>query len=1605
MPVRSRRLIPAVVAVFLVAVLALQLSAGRPPSAAPSEPVAPASTSVAAASTPAAETEGDSGGTTTADGGQQVDAPGSEPGGIATQPAPRPYDGKSRPVVLRQPAELVLRAAHSKVFDVRKLPKGQIIRLERPEVEPPRDSGEVSGSVTSTDPDSATPTAVDPGSMVRIAPRNAPAPPPTNSFDGLDFATWGSGHPPDTNGDVGPTYYIETVNSSIGIYDKTTGTRVAAFTFNSFMSQGSFGNLCDTNNFGDPVVLYDTFENRWVITDFAFKLDGSGNVVNPPGSFQCFAVSKTGDPVSGGWNYYSVNTTGGLGDYPKFGIWPDGIYWSVNMFNYASGGSFENPRVYVMNKSQMYAGQPSVQVLSFDAPSADFTLLPSNARLQTGTPPPGTPDYFVSSWQFLNALSIYAFHVDWNRVSLSTFSGPFVSTASSSWPNASVPNAPSQGGNSLDVLQIRAMMQNQYSNIGGVESLWAAHTVRRANTTGFAAPRYYQVNVTGGSVAAGLPQAATWDPDGANLLYRFMPSVAVDRVGDMALGYSTSSSTTKPAIMYAGRLATDPVNTFSQTEQLLMQGTGTQVGNCGSSACIRWGDYSAMTLDPDGCTFWYANEYYSADGLNDLTRIGSFSYPSCTPVGSGGTLSGTVTASGSGSPISGAAVALGSRTATTAPDGTYAFAGLPAGTYPSMAVSAPGRNGATAASLVVSDSATTTKDFALDAAPAIGNFIDTTQSDFQSGIGTAVDLTTSPGDVTLGHTPVAVQNTTLSNSGVGITITTWGGQTFTPAVTGPLLSADVNLFCSGCTGTTPNLTLSLRATSSNLPTGADLATATITGVSNSGAADYYSATFASPATVTAGTTYALVIRPTANPSVGIYALTRSSNDVYAGGTRVSGATSGTVWSIPLSSGATTDAGFHAFIDAGYQSSGTFVSSVKDANPVSGATATWGNLSWTADVPTGATLTFQAAGSSSAIGPFSFVGPDGASGTTFGNGDSLAQFDGDRYLEYRASLGTSDGASTPTIHDVTIAFEDAATATALAVDPATGTYGGTTTLSATLTSASVGVSGKTVTFTLNGGSVGTDTTDVNGVATLSGVSLAGIDAGSYPAAVGASFGGDPSYASSSGSASLTIDKATATVHLTDLSQTYDGTAKAATSSTTPGGLTVNISYSQGGNPVASPTNAGDYDVSATVDDIDYQGSVTDVLTITKATATLTIDPGSLGQTYDGNPKPVTVTSAPPGLAGISVTYDGGSTVPSAVGSYAVEATLDNPNYQADPATGTLAISKLGATINFAALSNRTFGDPAFAVSATASSGLSVSFSVGASDQCTISGTTVTITGAGSCTVTASQPGDDNHDAAVPVSRTFAIARATSSLAASAVAIAPNPALQFGDTVTLRASFASAAVGGHVKGSVIFRFNGSPGGGVSVPVDGLAPVTASAQLRLTAAIIPIGADAYRVTAQFVPSAGSDYSGSSGARRMSVLPEGVGPAGTLDGSAYLTSTGATSVRRGIQPVLSVSLFQSQGSESADTEFVNFTGGGVKVIFRLYRTNCSTACPTGPIFTSSVIRVVNASTWATTGNGMASVKAPKNLKPGTYLVTVTRVSNHYLLARTAHATVTITP
>lgn len=957
--------------------------------------------------------------------------PLSEPPAIGGQ------NGDRTPTTQTGPRLQTLRLAGSFNADLRTIPAQAVVRRERPEREGPEARltnrpGLAAGALTTSPPIVAT----------------APAPATTANFAGLDFNTWGAGHPPDTNGDVGPTHFVQTINSSVGFYRKSDGVRLAAFTLNQFMSQGHFGNLCDTDNFGDPVVLYDSFEDRWIVTDFAFQLDGGGNVVNPPGMFQCIAASKTGDPVSGGWNYYSFNTTGGLGDYPKFGIWPDGLYMSFNMFGYPAGASFQNTRLYAMNKAQMYAGAASPQVISFDVASSEFTLLPSNARLQTGTPPAGSPNYFTTV-DFLNALTVWKFHADWDRVSLSTLTGPFDAATGASFTQLSPSTrAPTPAG-TVDTLSLRLMVQNQYSNIGGVESLWNSHTVGATATQ--SAVRFYQLAVTGGTVAASTTQAANYTPDAS--LWRFMPSVGIDRRGDMAIGYSASNGTTNPSIRYAGRLVTDAANAITYSETTMTIGTGVQSGTI-----TRWGDYSAMTLDPDGCTFWYTNMYYLTNGSNHQTRIGAFKFPECTTL-STGTLTGTVRSSASGNPaLSGALVMLGSRSTTTNASGVYTFSGLPAGTYPTLTVSYAGFTTQTFTGLAVNSGGTTTQDVTETAQNPSGCFVDTSQADFQTGGGTNCDFAATPGGATLTATPsINQQNTTVTNNGFGFTSTSWAGQTFTPSATGTVPRIDVDLFCSGCTGTTPNLTASIRATSAGLPTGADLASATITGFS-SGSGGYFTANFASPPTLTSGTQYALVLRATSNPSAGTYAYvcscTSPDSNPYAAGLRATSSDSGSTWTADATSGG-RDLGFKVYLITGFNTPGNFTSSVKDANPASGQSAIWNTITFNASVPGGSTLLVQAAGSNSQYGPFNFVGPDGTASTYFSSGASLTQFNGLRYLQYIAYFTSATGAAAPTLNDVTVCF-GTAVPPAITLNPA-----GTTIRTGSTASMSVAASGAPV----------------------------------------------------------------------------------------------------------------------------------------------------------------------------------------------------------------------------------------------------------------------------------------------------------------------------------------------------------------------------------------------------------------------------------------------------------------------------------------------------------------------------------------------------------------
>ncbi len=432
----------------------------------------------------------------------------------------------------------------------------------------------------------------------------AAAPPTSLNFEGLGNAQYGftvNSAPPDTNGAVGATQYLQLVNSSFAVFNKTTGALIAGPTATNTLWSG-FGGGCQTNDDGDGIALYDKVANRWVISQFS---------VSTTPYLQCVAVSTTSD-ATGTYNRYSFQYSN-FDDYPKMGIWPDGYYVTFNMFN---GNTFVGADACAYNRTAMLAGTAASQVC-FQQGSGVGGLLPSDLDGLTA-PPTGSPNYQV--YFGTNSLQLYKFHVDFTTPANSTYTGPTnipVSAFSPLCGGGTCVVQPSPA-NQLDSLADRLMFRLAYRNLGSHESLVVNHSIVSGTTGGV---RWYEIqNPSGTPVVA---QQSTFAPDAS---YRWMGSIAMDQAGDIALGYSVSSSTLHPTVRYTGRLASDPVNTMG-AEVTTVTGAGSQNG----SSLTRWGDYSSMTVDPvDDCTFWYTQEYIKTTGaFNWSTRISNFKFPGC----------------------------------------------------------------------------------------------------------------------------------------------------------------------------------------------------------------------------------------------------------------------------------------------------------------------------------------------------------------------------------------------------------------------------------------------------------------------------------------------------------------------------------------------------------------------------------------------------------------------------------------------------------------------------------------------------------------------------------------------------------------------------------------------------------------------------------------------------------------------------------------------------------------------------------------------------------------------------------------------------------------
>jgi hypothetical protein len=429
------------------------------------------------------------------------------------------------------------------------------------------------------------------------------------SFDGMSGSQAGGYYPPDTNGTVGSTQYVSITNVAYQVYDKTSGKSLLGPVYINTIWKG-FGGQCESSNGGDPIVLWDKVAQRWLVSQLEYNST----------TWVCIAVSTSAD-ATGSYNRYAYTFGSVLPDYPKYSVWPDAYYLSVNAF----GNGSAEPCAF--DRNAMLAGKKAAEIC-FTPNNNNFSFLPSDVDGATA-PPSGAPAHFLMLGNSTNQLTYWDFHVDFVHTKKSTFTGPNNITVPAfslaCGGGSCIPQPPP--GEVVDSLGDRLMFRLAYRNFGTYESMLVSHSVTPGKgSKGVSAARWYELRATPPGSTFALYQSGTFQDKAATL---WMPSIAQDKNGDIALGFSASSKTMDPSIWYTGRVPTDPLGKM-ESAKVIVKGSAVQEG--GGS---RWGDYSAMQIDPsDDCTFWYTQEYYNKKNGGSAshdwsTHIFSFKFAGC----------------------------------------------------------------------------------------------------------------------------------------------------------------------------------------------------------------------------------------------------------------------------------------------------------------------------------------------------------------------------------------------------------------------------------------------------------------------------------------------------------------------------------------------------------------------------------------------------------------------------------------------------------------------------------------------------------------------------------------------------------------------------------------------------------------------------------------------------------------------------------------------------------------------------------------------------------------------------------------------------------------
>src|SRR5436190_9717666 len=473
-------------------------------------------------------------------------------------------------------------------------------------------------------------------------------PAPLLTFEGMsnqdNFIIFGFRvNPPDPNGEVGRNNFVEMINLVYAVYDKAGNLLAGPIDTGSLWAGFAIPDCTDPS--GDPVVLYDKFEDRWLLSQFT-----TSGLFDPTKPFwNCVAVSTTSDPTGTYFRYAFETTSDGVfyfPDYPKYGLWRNSYILTTREFGptveYGIG-------VYALERGRMLEGDPNARAVKFFLdgnapvmlPLVGDGLLPPDIDGRTepanGAPAPivGTQDNDADYGATFDALNIWELSVKWKsnptasinlktQLPVAPFDSifPYAPTSRDCLPQPRITN-PTQY---LDILSYRQRptFRLAYRNFRTYESLVTNQSVEAL--PGVAGVRWYEIRRTGGTYS--VYQQGTYAPNDG--VHRWMGSIAMDKNGDMALGYSVVNGTNVyPGIRCTGRLAGDTLGQMTLGEGTIINGSGSQ-----TNTNSRWGDYTDMTVDPtDDCTFWYVNEYYqTTEPPPDRkwhTRIGSFKLPGC----------------------------------------------------------------------------------------------------------------------------------------------------------------------------------------------------------------------------------------------------------------------------------------------------------------------------------------------------------------------------------------------------------------------------------------------------------------------------------------------------------------------------------------------------------------------------------------------------------------------------------------------------------------------------------------------------------------------------------------------------------------------------------------------------------------------------------------------------------------------------------------------------------------------------------------------------------------------------------------------------------------